>query len=272
MTFIHVFKKFAWGALKHPGGHNLAGGQHHCTIRVILVKLCNPYWSPTINVDKLWSLISEEEKAWLTSESKVVPVIDILAHRYGKLLGKELHAREVVLEWMWDAALPCCMLPERHYCCDFCQKAVYLGGGGMVNHIRKSPGCFVKFQEFTAADVQATLDKSDNPSTSQEEGDLLIQAGSSSSMEVDPELYSPFGPPATDLAQAVDDPPPDSDNELNMESVASDMLLEDEESDWEDGIGSEDPFTFPLGVIDTEERGFSYEHFQMQGLHVMPSH
>ncbi|KAF8314591.1 uncharacterized protein EI90DRAFT_3135873 [Cantharellus anzutake] len=134
-----------------------------------------------------------------------------------------------------------------------------------MNHIRKSPGCLAKFQEHTAVDVQATPDKSDDPSTSQEEGDSLIQAGSSSPMEVDPELYSSFGLPATNLAQAVDDPPPDSDDESNMESVSSDLLPEDEESDREDGIGSEDPFTAPLGGIDTEERGFSYEKYEAEG-------
>ncbi|KAF8321921.1 uncharacterized protein EI90DRAFT_3146411 [Cantharellus anzutake] len=87
---------------KHPGGRGLAGGQHHhrtnmdkyhpgyfgkVGMRYFHLKR-NPYWSPTINVDKLWSLVPEEEKAGLSSESEVVPVIDILAHGYSKLLGK----------------------------------------------------------------------------------------------------------------------------------------------------------------------------------------
>ena len=47
----------------------------------------NQYWRPVINVDKLWSLVPEEEKKSLTSTSEVVPVIDTLQHGYGKVLG-----------------------------------------------------------------------------------------------------------------------------------------------------------------------------------------
>jgi len=45
----------------------------------------NRYWRPTINVDKLWSLVSEEEKKG--GDSELVPVIDTLRHGYGKVLG-----------------------------------------------------------------------------------------------------------------------------------------------------------------------------------------
>lgn len=47
----------------------------------------NQYWRPVINVDKLWSLVPEEEKKGLESTSEVVPVIDTLQHGYGKVLG-----------------------------------------------------------------------------------------------------------------------------------------------------------------------------------------
>ena len=47
----------------------------------------NQYWRPIINVDKLWTLVPEEEKKGLTESSQVVPVIDTLAHGYGKVLG-----------------------------------------------------------------------------------------------------------------------------------------------------------------------------------------
>lgn len=47
----------------------------------------NQYWRPVINVDKLWSLVPEEEKKDLTDASEVVPVIDTLRHGYGKVLG-----------------------------------------------------------------------------------------------------------------------------------------------------------------------------------------
>ena len=47
----------------------------------------NKYWRPVINVDKLWSLVPEEEKKGLTESSEVVPVIDTLQNGYGKILG-----------------------------------------------------------------------------------------------------------------------------------------------------------------------------------------
>ena len=47
----------------------------------------NQYWRPVINVDKLWSLVPEEERKGLTKTSEVVPVIDTLRHGYGKVLG-----------------------------------------------------------------------------------------------------------------------------------------------------------------------------------------
>lgn len=47
----------------------------------------NSQWSPIINVDKLWTLVPEEEKKGLSSDSDVVPVIDTLAAGYGKVLG-----------------------------------------------------------------------------------------------------------------------------------------------------------------------------------------
>ena len=47
----------------------------------------NQYWCPTINVDKLWTLVTEEEKKGLTKNSEVVPVIDTLKHVYRKVLG-----------------------------------------------------------------------------------------------------------------------------------------------------------------------------------------
>ena len=47
----------------------------------------NAHWRPIINVDKLWTLIPDEEKKGLTGSSDVVPVIDTLAHGYGKVLG-----------------------------------------------------------------------------------------------------------------------------------------------------------------------------------------
>ena len=47
----------------------------------------NQYWRPTINVDKLWSLVPVEERKGITADSEVVPVIDTLQAGYGKVLG-----------------------------------------------------------------------------------------------------------------------------------------------------------------------------------------
>lgn len=47
----------------------------------------NQYWRPIVNVDKLWSLVPEEQKKGLTEKSDVVPVIDTLRFGYGKVLG-----------------------------------------------------------------------------------------------------------------------------------------------------------------------------------------
>ncbi|TFY56159.1 hypothetical protein EVG20_g9038 [Dentipellis fragilis] len=45
------------------------------------------HWNPIINVDKLWSLVSTEQKANVKEGSDVAPVIDVLAHGYSKVLG-----------------------------------------------------------------------------------------------------------------------------------------------------------------------------------------
>ena len=47
----------------------------------------NLLWRPIINVDKLWTLVPAEEKAGLTENSEVVPVIDTLRHGFTKVLG-----------------------------------------------------------------------------------------------------------------------------------------------------------------------------------------
>jgi large subunit ribosomal protein L27Ae len=107
---------------KHPGGRGLAGGQHHhrYVLRLVSVPIAtespifrtnfdkyhpgyfgkvgmrhfhmtrNQDWRPIINVDKLWSLVPEEQKKGLTENSDVVPVIDTLRYGYGKVLGNGL--------------------------------------------------------------------------------------------------------------------------------------------------------------------------------------
>ena len=104
---------------KHPGGRGLAGGQHHH--RYVSIYLYstqetdnfvlrtnfdkyhpgyfgkvgmrrfhltrNAQWNPTINVDKLWTLVPEEHKKGLTEDSQIVPVVNVLHHGYSKVLG-----------------------------------------------------------------------------------------------------------------------------------------------------------------------------------------
>ena len=64
----------------HPGYFGKVGmRQFHLTR--------NKLWRPAINVDKLWSLVPAGEKKDLKEDSEVVPVIDVLRHGYGKVLG-----------------------------------------------------------------------------------------------------------------------------------------------------------------------------------------
>ncbi|KAI5790745.1 ribosomal protein L18e/L15P [Peziza echinospora] len=89
---------------KHPGGRGMAGGQHHHRTNLdkyhpgyfgkvgmrYFHKQQNHFWSPVINLDKLWSLVPAEsrEKHLSKKGGDVVPVIDLLALGYAKILGK----------------------------------------------------------------------------------------------------------------------------------------------------------------------------------------
>lgn len=50
----------------------------------------NHFWRPELNLDKLWTLVdSDKKEEYLKSaSSSAAPVIDTLAHGYGKVLGK----------------------------------------------------------------------------------------------------------------------------------------------------------------------------------------
>jgi large subunit ribosomal protein L27Ae len=75
----------------HPGGRGNSGGQHHHRINFdkyhpgyfgkvgmrYFHKTNNKFHCPTINCNKLWSLVSENtRKKYASKDSKVVPVID----------------------------------------------------------------------------------------------------------------------------------------------------------------------------------------------------
>ncbi|KAH9253030.1 hypothetical protein BASA83_006046 [Batrachochytrium salamandrivorans] len=88
---------------KHPGGRGLAGGQHHHRINMDMFHpgyfgkvgmrhfhlTRNAYHNETINIDKIWTLVSEEARLQTAANPKgAVPVIDTLAHGFTKVLGK----------------------------------------------------------------------------------------------------------------------------------------------------------------------------------------
>ncbi len=89
---------------KHPGGRGLAGGQHHHRTNMDrfhpgyfgkvgmrhfhITK--NQYHCPSVNLDKLWTLVSEQTRSIAVDNAKSgkVPVIDTLQAGFGKVLGK----------------------------------------------------------------------------------------------------------------------------------------------------------------------------------------
>ncbi|KAH2187438.1 ATP-dependent DNA helicase chl1 [Aspergillus fumigatus] len=89
---------------KHPGGRGLAGGQHHHRTNLdkfhpgyfgkvgmrYFHKTNQQFWKPTINLDKLWSLIpTETREAYLSGQkTDTAPVIDLLSLGYSRVLGK----------------------------------------------------------------------------------------------------------------------------------------------------------------------------------------
>ncbi|KAI1176495.1 60S ribosomal protein [Nemania sp. FL0916] len=89
---------------KHPGGRGMAGGQHHHRTNIDKYHpgyfgkvgmrrfhlLRNHQWKPTVNIDKLASLLPEDlREKYISGEAKdTAPVIDLLALGYSKLLGK----------------------------------------------------------------------------------------------------------------------------------------------------------------------------------------
>ncbi|CAA21962.1 60S ribosomal protein L28-B [Schizosaccharomyces pombe] len=88
---------------KHPGGRGKAGGLQHLRShfdkyhpgyfgkvgmrRFHLMK--NPLWRPTVNLDRLWTLLPNEARdKYLGKNTEVAPVINVLQSGYGKVLGK----------------------------------------------------------------------------------------------------------------------------------------------------------------------------------------
>ena len=94
---------------KHPGGRGNAGGQHHH--RTLFDKyhpgyfgkvgmrhfhvLRNRYHCPSVNIDRLFSLVGEEAK---NAPAGKAPVIDITKKGYLKLLGKGKVSKPIIVK------------------------------------------------------------------------------------------------------------------------------------------------------------------------------
>ena len=74
----------------------------------------NQHWRPIINVDKLWSLVPEEQRKGITATSDVVPVIDTLRFGYGKVLGNG-QCVTVGLVCLRAYLIVCCPLGYQNY-------------------------------------------------------------------------------------------------------------------------------------------------------------
>ena len=89
---------------KHPGGRGNAGGQHHHRINFdkyhpgyfgkvgmrnfhVHPNQVNQY-CPSINLDKIWSIVSEQTRTKYADNEKKAPVIDISRAGFFKVLGR----------------------------------------------------------------------------------------------------------------------------------------------------------------------------------------
>ena len=96
---------------KHPGGRGNAGGQHHHRInfdkyhpgyfgkvgmRYFHLNK-NKFYCPTLNLDRLWTLVSEQTRLHYAQKTDVAPVIDVTKAGYFKVLGKGHLPRQPVI-------------------------------------------------------------------------------------------------------------------------------------------------------------------------------
>ena len=74
----------------HPGYFGKVGMRY-------FHKTQNKFHCPTVNVDKLWTLVSEQTRANYAKDTKKVPVIDCVRAGYYKVLGKGLLPKQPVI-------------------------------------------------------------------------------------------------------------------------------------------------------------------------------
>jgi len=61
-------------------------------------KTQNKYHCPTVNIDRLWSLVSEQtQKNYATKKDGPAPVIDVVQAGYYKVLGKGILPKQPVI-------------------------------------------------------------------------------------------------------------------------------------------------------------------------------
>ncbi|KAK2186328.1 hypothetical protein NP493_205g00041 [Ridgeia piscesae] len=87
---------------KHPGGRGNAGGQHHHRINFDKYHpgyfgkvgmrhfhlTRQKYYCPSLNLDKLWSLVTDQTREYYQKHTDKAPVIDCVRAGYFKVLGK----------------------------------------------------------------------------------------------------------------------------------------------------------------------------------------
>merc|ERR1739849_24356 len=93
------------------GGRGLAGGQHHHRINFDKYhpgyfgkvgmrhfnKDNNPRYCSTINIEKVWSLVTEEARVNASKDTSVAPVIDVTKRGFFKVLGKGILPAQPVI-------------------------------------------------------------------------------------------------------------------------------------------------------------------------------
>ncbi|KAJ2692437.1 60S ribosomal protein L28 [Coemansia spiralis] len=64
----------------HPGYFGKVGMRY-------FHKTQNKFWRPTVNVDKLWSLVDAESRAKVANTKGLAPVVDVLKSGFAKVLA-----------------------------------------------------------------------------------------------------------------------------------------------------------------------------------------
>jgi len=60
-------------------------------------KTQNKFFNPSVNVDKLWSLVTEQTRLKYKAQSEKAPVIDCVRAGYYKVLGKGVLPKQPVI-------------------------------------------------------------------------------------------------------------------------------------------------------------------------------